>query len=171
MSTGIPSTIDLLVVGGGSAGAALAGIVARDSDLNVLLLEAGPDYGPYDAGGWPDDLLDALKFPETHDWGYSGLNRPSHRVRTPYDRARVIGGCSSHNGCVEVIGHRRDYDPLGGAWQSRLELGRCRARLGAVETGDSGADTGRRRADPLPRRLHGRRCRRRYPPRPRSGRP
>ena len=110
MSTGIPSSVDLLVVGGGSAGAALAGIVARDSDQNVLLLEAGPDYGPYVAGGWPDDLLDALKFPETHDWGYSGFNRPGHRERTPYDRARVIGGCSSHNGCVEVIGHRRDYD-------------------------------------------------------------
>jgi choline dehydrogenase-like flavoprotein len=104
------SPIDLLIVGGGSAGAALAGIVARDSDQNVLLLEAGPDYGPLDSGGWPADLLDALKFPESHDWGYSGLNRPSHRQRTAYDRARVIGGCSSHNGCVEVIGHRRDYD-------------------------------------------------------------
>jgi choline dehydrogenase len=108
--TTIPPAVDLLVVGGGSAGAALAGIVARDSDLNVLLLEAGPDYGPYDAGRWPEDLLNALKFPETHDWGYRGYNRPSHRVQTDYDRARVIGGCSSHNGCVEVIGHRRDYD-------------------------------------------------------------
>ncbi|MEZ4570833.1 MAG: GMC family oxidoreductase [Thermomicrobiales bacterium] len=110
MSTEVPSNIDLLIAGGGSAGAALAGIVARDTNLNVLLLEAGPDYGPYAAGRWPADLLDALRFPQTHDWGYSGLNRPGHRERSPYDRARVLGGCSSHNGCVEVIGHRRDYD-------------------------------------------------------------
>ncbi len=110
MSTTLPASIDLLIVGAGSAGAALAGIVARDTDLNVVLLEAGPDYGPSSGGGWPADLLDALRFPETHDWGYSGLNRPGHRFHSPYDRARVIGGCSSHNGCVEVIGHRRDYD-------------------------------------------------------------
>lgn len=110
MSSRFPSAIDLLIIGGGSAGAALAGSVARDTDLNVVLLEAGPDYGAFDGGGWPADLLDALRFPETHGWGYSGLNRPGHRERTPYDRARVIGGCSSHNGCVEVIGHRRDYD-------------------------------------------------------------
>jgi choline dehydrogenase len=38
------------------------------------------------------------------------LNRPQHRHRTSYDRAKVIGGCSAHNGCVEVAGHRRDYD-------------------------------------------------------------
>lgn len=110
MHSDIPSHIDLLVVGGGSAGAALAGIVARDSDASVVLLEAGPDYGPFADSGWPSELLDALRFPETHDWGYSGFNRPGHRERTAYDRARVIGGCSSHNGCVEVIGHRRDYD-------------------------------------------------------------
>lgn len=110
MSSELPSNINLLVVGGGSAGAAMAGIVARDTDLNVLLLEAGPDYGPFTDGVWPADLLDALRFPESHDWGYNGLNRPGHRDRTPYDRARVIGGCSSHNGCVQVIGHRRDYD-------------------------------------------------------------
>ena len=47
---------DLLIVGGGTAGAALAGIEARDTDLRVLLLEAGPDYGPLGAGRWPSDL-------------------------------------------------------------------------------------------------------------------
>ena len=32
----IPEGIDLLVVGSGTAGAALAGIIARDTDLNVF---------------------------------------------------------------------------------------------------------------------------------------
>jgi choline dehydrogenase len=105
-----PRSIDLLVCGGGTAGAALAGIVARDTRLNVVLLEAGPDYGPLAARRWPADLLDARRIPDTHGWGYAGLAHPSHHRPTPFDRARVIGGCSSHNGCVALLGHRRDYD-------------------------------------------------------------
>ena len=41
---------DLIIVGGGSAGAALAGLIARDQSVSVLLLEAGPDYGHQRAG-------------------------------------------------------------------------------------------------------------------------
>jgi choline dehydrogenase len=105
-----PRTIDVLVCGGGTAGAALAGIIARDTPLNVVLLEAGPDYGALADGAWPDDLLDARRIPDTHGWGYSGLAHPSHHQPMPFDRARVIGGCSAHNGCVALLGHRRDYD-------------------------------------------------------------
>ncbi len=103
-------SIDVLVIGGGTSGAALAGLLARDTRRSVLLLEAGPDYGAFDQGGWPADLLDARQIPLSHDWGYSGLNHPSQSGARSYDRARVIGGCSSHNGCVELVGHRQDYD-------------------------------------------------------------
>ena len=109
-SPSLPKEIDLLIVGGGTSGAALAGIVARDTDLNVVLLEAGPDYGPLSDDRWPEELLDARKSPGSHDWGYSGFAHPSHERVTTFDRARVIGGCSSHNGCVALLGHRRDYD-------------------------------------------------------------
>src|SRR5947209_8341947 len=102
--------IDILIVGGGTAGAALAGIVARDTDRSVVLLEAGPDYGPLAAGRWPAGLLDARQLPGTHDWGYQGIAHPTQETPIPFDRARVIGGCSAHNGCVALLGHRRDYD-------------------------------------------------------------
>jgi choline dehydrogenase len=102
--------IDLLIIGGGTSGAALAGILAREADRRVLLLEAGPDYGPLAAGRWPRDLLDARWLPGSHSWGYGGRAHPTHERETPFDRARVIGGCSAHNGCVALIGHRRDYD-------------------------------------------------------------
>ncbi|MCA1667436.1 MAG: GMC family oxidoreductase N-terminal domain-containing protein, partial [Thermomicrobia bacterium] len=102
--------IDILIVGGGTAGAALAGIIARDTDRAVVLLEAGPDYGPLSGGGWPAGLLDARHLPKTHDWGYHGLAHPTHENVTAFDRARVIGGSSAHNGCVALLGHRRDYD-------------------------------------------------------------
>ena len=103
-------TFDIVIAGGGTSGAALAGIMARDTSLRVLLLEAGPDYGPLESGNWPPELLDASTIPGTHDWGYSGVAHASHREPTTFDRARVIGGCSSHNGCVALSGHRRDYD-------------------------------------------------------------
>jgi choline dehydrogenase len=102
--------IDILIVGGGTSGAALAGIIARESDRAVVLLEAGPDYGPLSAGRWPAALLDARHLPRTHDWGYHGHAHPTHENVTAFDRARVIGGCSAHNGCVALLGHRRDYD-------------------------------------------------------------
>ncbi len=102
--------IDILIVGGGTSGVALAGIIARDTDRTVVLLEAGPDYGPLSSGRWPAGLLDARRLPRTHDWGYSGLAHPTHANVTAFDRARVLGGSSAHNGCVALLGHRRDYD-------------------------------------------------------------
>ena len=111
--------IDILIVGGGTSGAALAGIIARDTDLDVVLLEAGPDYGPLSGGRWPPGLLDARYLPRTHDWGYQGLAHPSHENVTAFDRARVIGGSSAHNGCVALLGHRRDYD----SWAERGNSG------------------------------------------------
>ncbi len=106
----LPPSIDILICGGGTSGAALAGIIARDTDANVVLLEAGPDYGPLSDGQWPADLLDARRIPQSHGWGYSGSAHIAHPHATPFERAKVIGGCSSHNGCVALLGHRRDYD-------------------------------------------------------------
>ncbi len=74
------------------------------------MLEAGPDYGPLHSGQWPADLLDARHLPESHGWGYADRAYPAHTHPTVFGRARVIGGCSSHNGCVALLGHRRDYD-------------------------------------------------------------
>jgi len=107
-STHLPAAADVVVVGGGTAGAAVAGLVAERSDARVVLLEAGPDYGPRDSGRWPKDLLDAAEMPMfSHDWGYTG----DVRGRTVlFNRARVIGGCSSHNAAAVVHGHRVDYD-------------------------------------------------------------
>lgn len=105
---------DILICGGGTAGAALAGIIARDTDLQIVLLEAGPDYGALADGRWPADVLNAAEICRSHQWGYYGTAHVNHTEPTGYDRARVIGGCSSHNGCVALSGHRADYD----AWPS-----------------------------------------------------
>jgi choline dehydrogenase len=96
---------DIVVVGAGSAGCAVAGRLAEQG-RDVLLLEAGPDYGPHDSGRWPPEILSARMLATSHDWGYTS-------GRWTFERARVMGGCSSHNGAIAAIGHRSDYDGWG----------------------------------------------------------
>jgi choline dehydrogenase len=114
----MPAHVDTLILGGGTAGCALAGLIAERSNETILLLEAGPDYGSLGEGRWPRELLDARRIPISHDWGYdSGRLVEGRRVR--YERARVIGGCSAHNGCSAVWGTRWDYD----GWAARGNAG------------------------------------------------
>lgn len=98
-------TADVVVVGGGSGGAVVAGRLAA-AGRDVVLLEAGPDFGPFGDPRWPTELIDARMLAVTHDWGYG-------HGRWTFERAKVIGGCSSHNGAIAAVGHRRDYD----GWQ------------------------------------------------------
>src|SRR5439155_4159104 len=63
---------DILVVGGGTAGAVIAGRLVERTNAQVILLEAGPDPGPRQSGRWPADLLDANRVGMSHDWGYAG---------------------------------------------------------------------------------------------------
>ena len=108
-SEDVPRFADTVVIGGGTAGAAVAGLLAERGDQSVLLIEAGPDYGHLREGRWPDDLLDSRVLAGTHDWSFTSAaqnGQPQH----PLQRAKVIGGCSAHNGCIAIWGSRADYD-------------------------------------------------------------
>jgi choline dehydrogenase len=126
---------DVLVLGGGTAGCVLAARLSEEPGLRVGLLEAGPDYGPYERGSWPDDLLDARVLAlDSHCWETDRDDRSQLR-------ARVIGGCSSHNACVLLRGTDADYDEWGDGWRAgdlRLYLDRAEQLLAlrTVERGD-----------------------------------
>ena len=120
----LPERVDTLIIGGGTTGAALAGLLAERSSESILVLEAGPDFGSYAGGAWPGDVLDATWLAESHQLGYASDDGYRGR-RIEFPRASMIGGCSSHNGCAAIWGSALDYDVLaarGFAGWSRAEV-------------------------------------------------
>src|SRR5215470_7929603 len=112
---------DVIVVGGGTAGAVVAHRLVR-AGAHVMVLEAGPDPGPCGSRLWPADLLDPARVASSHDWGYSGAAADGRVL--PMARARVLGGCSAHNGCTQSIGWHQDWDELGIPSLTGAQVGR-----------------------------------------------
>ncbi len=84
----LPRHADYVIVGAGPGGCAAAAELARSGSASVLVLEAGPDYGPFGSGRWPDDLLEAFDLAETHGWGYDSESSYGDRV-VGFSRAKV----------------------------------------------------------------------------------
>ena len=105
------TTHDVVIVGGGSDGCALANRLTADGSRTVLVLEAGRSDYPWDLF---IQMPAALSFPmnmSRYDWGFSTEPEPHLGGRvlvTP--RGKVLGGSSSINGMVYVRGHARDFD-------------------------------------------------------------
>lgn len=100
---------DVIVVGAGSAGCAAAYRVAKESDLQVLLLEAG-SADKNKMIHMPMGFAFLLK-PHKNNWAYRTLPEPhlNHR-EVDLPRGKVLGGCSSINGMVYIRGQKEDFD-------------------------------------------------------------
>ena len=102
---------DYVIVGGGSAGSALANRLSADPTTTVLVLEAGrPDYK------WDVfiHMPAALTFPigsKFYDWKYESEPEPFMNGRKIYHaRGKVLGGSSSINGMIFQRGNPLDYE-------------------------------------------------------------
>jgi choline dehydrogenase len=103
--------VDYVIVGGGSAGSALANRLSADPGTSVLVLEAGrPD--------WRFDVFihmpAALAFPigsRFYDWRYASEPEPfMHGRRIAHARGKVLGGSSSVNGMIFQRGNPLDFE-------------------------------------------------------------
>ena len=102
------SVYDYIVVGGGSSGAALAARLSEDPQITVALLEAGPTDVDL------DEVLELRRWPELLesglDWDYPIEPQENGNSFMRHSRAKVLGGCSSHNSCIAFWPPREDLD-------------------------------------------------------------
>ena len=142
---------DYVIVGGGSAGCALANRLSADPSTRVLVLEAGrPDY----AWDLYIHMPAALSFPignRFYDWKYESEPEPNMKGRRIYHaRGRVLGGSSSINGMIFQRGNALDYerwaaDPGMASW----DYAHCLPYFKRMETCRAGADDYRGGDGPL----------------------
>ena len=102
---------DFVIVGGGSAGCALANRLSADPSNRVLVLEAG-------RRDWKADVV--IHMPAAlsmgignrfYDWMYESEPEPQMGGRRVYHaRGKVLGGSSSINGMIFQRGNPMDYD-------------------------------------------------------------
>jgi choline oxidase len=92
---------DVVVVGGGASGAVVARRLADDAEINVVLVEAGPsDEGREDILRMRDWF--ALLGDEATSVPYPIDPQPHANSTLVHNRARVLGGCSSHNAGIAL---------------------------------------------------------------------
>jgi choline dehydrogenase len=123
----VKESFDYVIVGGGSAGCALANRLSADPNNSVLVLEAGrPDY-------WFDVFIHmpaALMFPigsKFYDWMYSSQPEPHmNNRRVTHGRGKILGGSSSINGMIFQRGNPLDFERWGAdAGMSSWDYAHC----------------------------------------------
>jgi choline dehydrogenase len=108
LTGGSTSVFDFVVVGAGSAGCVLAARLGQDTEVRVLLVEAGPADGAAEIH--MPAALEQL-WHGHYDWGFLTDPEPElHGQRCYLPRGRVLGGSSSLNAMLYVRGNRADYD-------------------------------------------------------------
>ena len=146
---------DFVIVGGGSAGCALANRLSADPSNRVLVLEAGrPD--------WSWDVFihmpAALAFPigsRFYDWRYESEPEPHMNGRRVFHaRGKVLGGSSSINGMIFQRGNPMDYE----RWASGDGHGDVGLRTTACPTSSAWRTAWRRRPTTPSAATTGRSC-------------
>ncbi|NED37752.1 GMC oxidoreductase [Streptomyces sp. SID8499] len=99
---------DYVVVGGGTAGSVIASRLTEDPDVTVAVIEGGPS----DVGR--DDVLTLRRWMGLLggdlDYDYATTEQARGNSHIRHSRARVLGGCSSHNTLISFKPLPSDWD-------------------------------------------------------------
>ncbi|KAL1966341.1 hypothetical protein VTN77DRAFT_4694 [Rasamsonia byssochlamydoides] len=103
---------DYIICGGGTSGCVVAGRLAEDPNVKILVIEAGPHNENLEnvhmVGGW------SQLFDKETDWNIVSVPKPSVNNRqVKLSRGRYLGGCSGCNGTLCIRGTKQDYDDWG----------------------------------------------------------
>ena len=130
---------DYIIVGAGSAGAALAARLSENPANRVLLVEAGRASHPYSRFPISFGLL--IDNPVAN-WRYFSEPEPNTNNRAiPVPRGKLLGGSSSINGLVYVRGQPLDFDTwaqMGNRGWSYRDVAPVFRRMESYVKGDDG---------------------------------
>ncbi|MEM1133268.1 MAG: GMC family oxidoreductase N-terminal domain-containing protein [Pseudomonadota bacterium] len=114
----------IVIVGGGTAGSVLAARLSESPEIQVTVLEAGPDESAYDSS-----VYDPARAPDAW-FGVCPIARTlmhTEKAAIPILQGRMLGGTSAVNGLATLRGLPEDYDGWatsgleGWAWENVVE--------------------------------------------------
>lgn len=147
---------DVIVVGGGSAGAAVAARLSEDQNRRVLLLEAGLDWRADEAPREittpnPIPIIHNREFQEKWQWPNLLTRRIAGQEQRFYWRGKGLGGSSMMNGQIAIRGVADAFDEWAAngctGWSAREVMPLFSVIEDDLEFGDA---AGHGRGGPLP---------------------
>jgi len=112
------SFADYVIVGSGSSGSVLAAKLAKTLKYDkIVVLEAGGTNDYIFVKDFRESLLMPPDAVVKIDWNYESVPQDGLKKRVlPISRAKMLGGCSSHNQCVFVRGSPYDFQYWPSNW-------------------------------------------------------